>query len=69
SAEHAEARAALLRDVVREAVVVRGPEPLPVRSPLPLQLPGPLAAQLTQAAAAGPDDPGAGSARATTGRS
>ncbi|MGH4013728.1 MAG: DUF3710 domain-containing protein [Pseudonocardiaceae bacterium] len=69
SAEHAEARAALLRDVVREAVVVRGPEPLPVRSPLPLQLPGPLAAQLTQAAAAGRDDPGVESARGTTGRS
>ncbi|MGH3872861.1 MAG: DUF3710 domain-containing protein [Pseudonocardiaceae bacterium] len=51
-AEHAGARAALLRDVVRETVVVRGPEPLPVRSPLPLQLPGPLAEQLKQAAAA-----------------
>jgi hypothetical protein len=51
SAEHADARTALLRDVVREAVVVRGPEPLPVRSPLPLQLPGSLAEQLKQAAA------------------
>jgi len=50
-AEHADARTALLRDVVREAVVVRGPEPLPVRSPLPLQLPGSLAEQLKQAAA------------------
>ena len=49
SAEHAEARTALLREVVRESVVVRGPEPLPVRSPLPLQLPGPLAEQLKQA--------------------
>ena len=54
-AEHAEARTALLREVVREAVVVRGPEPLPVRSPLPLQLPGPLAEQLKQATA-GQDD-------------
>ena len=54
-AEHAEARTALLREVVREAVVVRGPEPLPVRSPLPLQLPGPLAEQLKQATV-GPDD-------------
>jgi hypothetical protein len=51
SAEHADARTALLRDVVRETVVVRGPEPLPVRSPLPLQLPGPLAEQLNQATA------------------
>ncbi|MGH3815291.1 MAG: DUF3710 domain-containing protein [Pseudonocardiaceae bacterium] len=50
-AEHADARTALLRDVVREAVVVRGPEPLPVRSPLPLQLPGPLAEQLKRATA------------------
>ncbi|MGH3913339.1 MAG: DUF3710 domain-containing protein [Pseudonocardiaceae bacterium] len=49
SAEHAEARAALLRDVVRETVVVRGSEPLPVRSPLPLQLPGSLAEQLKMA--------------------
>jgi hypothetical protein len=55
TAEHAEARTALLREVVREAVVVRGPEPLPVRSPLPLQLPGPLAEQLKQATA-GSDD-------------
>jgi uncharacterized protein DUF3710 len=48
-AEHAAARTALLRDVVRQTVVVRGPEPLPVRSPLPLQLPGPLGDQLKQA--------------------
>jgi Protein of unknown function (DUF3710) len=46
--EHAEARTVLLRDVVRQTVVVRGPEPLPVRSQLPLQLPGPLAEQLKQ---------------------
>lgn len=51
TAEHADARTELLRDVVREAVVVRGPEPLPVRSPLPLQLPGPLAEQLKRATA------------------
>lgn len=53
TAEQAENRAALLRDVVRETVVVRGPEPLPVRSPLVLQLPGPLADQLRQATAGG----------------
>lgn len=66
--EHAEARIMLLRDVVRETVVVRGPEPLPVRSPLPLRLPEPLADQLKQAAA-GPDDSGAGVDRGTAGRS
>ncbi len=49
--EHADARTVLLRDIVRQTVVVRGPEPLPVRSPLPLHLPGPLADQLKQAAA------------------
>ncbi|HEY2762920.1 MAG TPA: DUF3710 domain-containing protein [Pseudonocardiaceae bacterium] len=59
-AEHVEARIALLRDVVRDTVVVRGPEPLPVRSPLPLQLPGPLADQLKSATAA-QDDPTVGS--------
>lgn len=50
-AEHAEARTTLLRDVIRQTVVVRGLEPLPVRSPLPLQLPGPLGEQLKQATA------------------
>ena len=50
-AEHAEARAVVLRDIVRQTVVVRGSDPLPVRSPLPLQLPGPLADQLEQATA------------------
>jgi hypothetical protein len=50
-AEHADARTAVLRDVVRLTVVVRGPEPLPVRSPLPLQLPEPLGEQLKQATA------------------
>ena len=53
TAEQADDRAALLRDVVRETVVVRGPEPLPVRSPLVLQLPAPLADQLRQATAGG----------------
>lgn len=51
TAEHADARIALLRDLVRQTVVVRGSEPLPVRSPLPLQLPGPLGEQLKQATA------------------
>lgn len=69
SAEQAEARAALLRDVVRDTVVVRGPEPLPVRSPLPLQLPGPLADQLRQATAGGPNNPGTGRDPDTAGRS
>jgi hypothetical protein len=55
-AESADARAAVLSDVVRETVVVRGSDPLPVRSPLPLRLPGPLAEQL-KLADAGPDDP------------
>lgn len=50
-AEHAPARAVLLRDVIRQTVVVRGLEPLPVRSPLPLQLPGLLGEQLRQATA------------------
>jgi hypothetical protein len=48
-AEDAQPRVALLRDVVRQTVVVRGSEPLPVRSPLPLRLPGPLGEQLKQA--------------------
>lgn len=48
-AEHSDARIALLRDLVRQTVVVRGSEALPVRSPLPLQLPGPLGEQLKQA--------------------
>ncbi|MFN2534985.1 MAG: DUF3710 domain-containing protein [Pseudonocardiaceae bacterium] len=48
-ADGAEARTEMLRDVVRETVVVRGGEPLPVRSPLPLQLPDALAEQLRQA--------------------
>jgi hypothetical protein len=48
-ADDAEARTELLRDVVRQTVVVRGGEPLPVRSPLPLQLPDALAEQLRQA--------------------
>ena len=51
TAEHADARTALLRDVVRQTVVVRGREPLPVRSPLPLLLPEPLGEQLKQATA------------------
>lgn len=67
AAEHAEARAALLRDVVRETVVVRGPEPLPVRSPLPLQLPGPFVDQL-RLAAARQDDPAAGSGQEAEGQ-
>lgn len=50
SAEQADPLAQLLRDVVRDTVVVRGAEPLPVRSPLPVQLPEPLAEQLKQAA-------------------
>lgn len=51
SPEHAQACAVVLRDIVRQTVVVRGSDPLPVRSPLALQLPGPLAEQLEQATA------------------
>lgn len=51
TADAAPALAALLRDVVRGTVVVRGAEALPVRSPLALQLPAPLAEQLKEAAA------------------
>ncbi|MEO7194496.1 MAG: DUF3710 domain-containing protein [Pseudonocardiaceae bacterium] len=51
TAEHADDRSVLLRDVIRRTVVVRGSEPLPVRSPLPLLLPGPLGEQLKQATA------------------
>jgi Protein of unknown function (DUF3710) len=51
AAEHSDARIALLRDLVRQTVVVRGSEPLPVRSPLPLELPAPLGEQLKQATA------------------
>lgn len=56
--ERVEDRIGLLREVVRETVVVRGSEPMPVRSQLPLQLPEPLAQQLKQATA-DPADPGA----------
>jgi hypothetical protein len=49
--EHAQPRAVVLRDIVRQTVVVRGSDPLPVRSPLPLQLPEALAEQLEQATA------------------
>jgi hypothetical protein len=50
-AEGVQERIALLRDVVRQTVVVRGSDPLPVRSPLPLRLPGALGEQLKQATA------------------
>ena len=50
-ADGAQARTVLLRDVVRQTVVVRGGEPLPVRSPLPVQLPEALAEQLRQVTA------------------
>jgi hypothetical protein len=50
-ADSAQARTELLRDVVRQTVVVRGGEPLPVRSPLPVQLPDALAEQLRQVTA------------------
>lgn len=49
AAADAQPRVTLLRDIVRQTVVVRGSEPLPVRSPLPLRLPGPLEEQLKQA--------------------
>ncbi|HEY2723677.1 MAG TPA: DUF3710 domain-containing protein [Pseudonocardiaceae bacterium] len=56
--EQVEDRLVLLRDVVRETVVVRGADPMPVRSQLPLILPEAIAEQLKQATA-GPADPGA----------
>lgn len=43
--------AALLRDIVRSTVVVRGTDPLPVRSPLPVELPEELARHIQQAQA------------------
>lgn len=69
TAEQSDARTALLRDVVRETVVVRGPEPLPVRSPLPLQLPGPLVEQIRRAGAGGADASGGQGGRSADGQS
>lgn len=69
TAEQADARTTLLRDVVRETVVVRGPEPMPVRSPLPLQLPGPLADQIKRATAGRGDSSGEQSGRPAAGQS
>lgn len=42
------AAAALLRDVIRESVVVRGKHPMPAREPLPVQLPQEVAEQIEQ---------------------
>lgn len=50
-AEAADRLAALLRDIVRNTVVVRGVDPLPVRSPLPVELPEELARHIQQAQA------------------
>lgn len=47
--EAADRLAALLRDIVRNTVVVRGVDPLPVRSPLPVELPEELALHLQHA--------------------
>jgi hypothetical protein len=41
--EHAEAVTAMLRDVVRGTVVVRGSQAMPVRTPLPIELPPAIA--------------------------
>ncbi|HYS36123.1 MAG TPA: DUF3710 domain-containing protein [Pseudonocardiaceae bacterium] len=38
-----------LRDIVRGAVVVRGPQPMPVRTPLPLTLPDEITQHIEQA--------------------
>lgn len=43
--------AALVRDIVRNTVVVRGNDPMPVRSPLPVELPEELAQHIQQAQA------------------
>jgi hypothetical protein len=47
----ADQAAALLREIVRGTVVVRGDSPLPVRTPLPVQLPQEIAEQLEEAKA------------------
>ncbi|WP_016696770.1 DUF3710 domain-containing protein [Actinoalloteichus spitiensis] len=49
--EHSDALATLLRDVVRDTIVVRGTNPLPVRTPLPIKLPKQVEAHLEQARA------------------
>ncbi|GGM55006.1 hypothetical protein GCM10012275_27610 [Longimycelium tulufanense] len=48
-AQHAAELAELLRDTVRDTVVVRGKEPLPVRTPLPVELPEAIAQHIRQA--------------------
>ncbi|HEX4702380.1 MAG TPA: DUF3710 domain-containing protein [Pseudonocardiaceae bacterium] len=40
-----------LRDIVRDAVVIRGGQPMPVRTPLPLSLPDEIAQHIDQAKA------------------
>ncbi|AOS62498.1 DUF3710 domain-containing protein [Actinoalloteichus hymeniacidonis] len=49
--DHAPELARVLYDVVRDTVVVRGPNPMPVRTPLPITLPERLAQHLEQAKA------------------
>jgi hypothetical protein len=53
------AKAAVLEDVVRNIVVVRGSSPMPVRDALPLTLPAEVAEQTTGGAHAAPDEPDA----------
>lgn len=48
-AEHAQACAKLLYELVDATVVVRGQDPLPVRTPLPLELPEEIARHVEQA--------------------
>ncbi|PXY28153.1 DUF3710 domain-containing protein [Prauserella muralis] len=39
---------AVLRDIVRDTIVVRGDNPMPVRTPLPIQLPEAVAAHIAE---------------------
>jgi hypothetical protein len=51
--EQSAAAAQQLRDIVRDAIVVRGIAPMPVRTPLPLTLPEQIAAHIEQQAGQG----------------
>jgi hypothetical protein len=48
-ADHGQACAKLLYELVDATVVVRGQEPLPVRTPLPIELPEEIARHVQQA--------------------
>jgi hypothetical protein len=48
-ADHAQACAKLLYELIDATVVVRGQDPLPVRTPLPIELPEEIARHVQQA--------------------